>query len=89
MLPGEVLHLLQDGVITELRAQKHHALLVTSEQRINNSDGPTKRLYHCFHDRGNQPEQMYNSSHGEGMSNGPRVGHSLGRTSRGVHPQAS
>ena len=35
-LLGEVLHLLQDGVITELRAREHHTLQVINEQRINN-----------------------------------------------------
>ena len=36
VLRGEVLHLLQDGVIAELRAHEHHALQVINEQQINN-----------------------------------------------------
>ena len=36
VLPHEVLHLLQDGVILELRACEHYALQVFNEQRINN-----------------------------------------------------
>lgn len=35
-LPGEALHLLQDGVITDLRARKKCALHVMIEQNINN-----------------------------------------------------
>lgn len=34
-LPQEMLHLLQDGVIAELRAQESHALQVMSKQYIN------------------------------------------------------
>lgn len=36
VFPHEVLHLLQDGVIAELRASEHYTLQVISEQRINN-----------------------------------------------------
>lgn len=36
MLLGEALHLLQDGVIAELRAREQRALQVISEQKINN-----------------------------------------------------
>ena len=36
VLPGKVLHLLYDGMITELRAREQCALQVISEQQINN-----------------------------------------------------
>lgn len=36
VLPREALHLLQDGVIAELRAREHHALQVITEKWINN-----------------------------------------------------
>jgi len=36
VLPRKVLHLLQDGVITELRAHEHCSLQVISEKNINN-----------------------------------------------------
>ena len=35
-LPGETLHLLQDGVITKLTTPEHHALQVISEHQIKN-----------------------------------------------------
>ena len=35
-LPCEALHILQDGVIANLRARENHALQVINEQRINN-----------------------------------------------------
>lgn len=35
-LSREALHLLQDGVIAELRAHEHRALKVISEQKIDN-----------------------------------------------------
>jgi len=35
-LPSEALHLLQDGVIVELRAHEHHTLHVISKQQIKN-----------------------------------------------------
>lgn len=35
-LPDEVIHLLQDGVIAELRAHEHRALQVISKEWINN-----------------------------------------------------
>jgi len=35
-LPCEPLHLLQDGVIADLRAREHHDVWVISEQRIYN-----------------------------------------------------
>ena len=36
-LPREALHLLQDGVIVELRAHEQQNLQVISEQKINNN----------------------------------------------------
>lgn len=36
VLPREPLHLLQDGVITEMRAREQRALQVIREYRINN-----------------------------------------------------
>ena len=36
LLPGEAIHLLQDGVIAELSAQEQHTVQVISEQQINN-----------------------------------------------------
>lgn len=43
VLPGQVIHLLQDGVIAELRAHEHHTLLVISEQWINNEQMALQR----------------------------------------------
>lgn len=37
VLPHEVHHLLEDGVITKLRACEHHTLQLISEQHINNN----------------------------------------------------
>ncbi len=39
----EVLHLLQDGVIVEMRADEHPTLEVISEQRINNKQMALQR----------------------------------------------
>lgn len=37
VLPGEALHLMQDGVIVELTARKQRGLQVISKQKINNT----------------------------------------------------
>jgi len=43
VLPHEALHLLQDGVIAELRAHEHRALQVINEQKINNEQMALQR----------------------------------------------